>query len=163
MPHASACLRPLSRCADVSIIALGPPACRSECELALDVFRQLRAEGLAPNLVRFLWLFRSSLHACTHACGLPFGTSCTLEEFLFVHACCGWQQVALEIQEPCARQHACLCPMSRHPVCAPTLQVTYNILIDIHGKAGQWAKAVEVLSALAAQVRGAGSRQRRKE
>jgi pentatricopeptide repeat domain-containing protein 1 len=53
---------------------------RSECELALDVYQQLLAEGCSPNLV------------------------------------------------------------------------TFNILIDIHGKSGQWAKAVEVLDQLQAQV-----------
>lgn len=35
--------------------------------------------------------------------------------------------------------------------CSPNL-VTFNILIDIHGKSGQWAKAVEVLDQLQAQV-----------
>jgi pentatricopeptide repeat protein len=36
--------------------------------------------------------------------------------------------------------------------CTPNL-VTFNILIDIHGKSGQWARAVEVLDQLQAQVR----------
>ena len=35
--------------------------------------------------------------------------------------------------------------------CTPNL-VTFNILIDIHGKSGQWARAVEVLDQLQAQV-----------
>ena len=35
--------------------------------------------------------------------------------------------------------------------CAPNL-VTFNILIDIHGKSGHWARAVEVLDQLQAQV-----------
>jgi pentatricopeptide repeat domain-containing protein 1 len=35
--------------------------------------------------------------------------------------------------------------------CTPNL-VTFNILIDIHGKSGQWARAVEVLNQLQAQV-----------
>lgn len=35
--------------------------------------------------------------------------------------------------------------------CTPNL-VVYNILIDIHGKSGQWAKAVEVLGMLQVQV-----------
>lgn len=56
-----------------------PERC-SECDLALDVFQQLLAEGCAPNLV------------------------------------------------------------------------TFNILIDIHGKSGQWSKAVEVLDQLHQQV-----------
>ena len=37
--------------------------------------------------------------------------------------------------------------------CAPNL-VTFNILIDIHGKCGRWDKAVEVLDALQALVGG---------
>ena len=36
--------------------------------------------------------------------------------------------------------------------CTPNL-VTYNILIDVHGKTGQWQEAVKVLDALEAQVR----------
>jgi pentatricopeptide repeat domain-containing protein 1 len=38
--------------------------------------------------------------------------------------------------------------------CAPNL-VTFNILIDIHAKGGQWARAVEVLDQIKAQVRAA--------
>ena len=36
--------------------------------------------------------------------------------------------------------------------CTPNL-VTYNILIDVHGKTGNWAEAVKVLDALESQVR----------
>lgn len=36
--------------------------------------------------------------------------------------------------------------------CMPNL-VTYNILIDIHGKMGNWQEAVQVLDALEGQVR----------
>ena len=39
--------------------------------------------------------------------------------------------------------------------CTPNL-VTFNIMIDIHGKSGQWARAVEVLDQLQAQVQWAG-------
>jgi pentatricopeptide repeat protein len=35
--------------------------------------------------------------------------------------------------------------------CTPNL-VTYNILIDVHGKTGQWQEAVKVLDALDLQV-----------
>ena len=35
--------------------------------------------------------------------------------------------------------------------CTPNL-VTYNILIDVHGKTGAWQEAVQVLDALEAQV-----------
>jgi len=35
--------------------------------------------------------------------------------------------------------------------CTPNL-VTYNILIDVHGKTGNWAEAVKVLDALESQV-----------
>jgi pentatricopeptide repeat domain-containing protein 1 len=35
--------------------------------------------------------------------------------------------------------------------CTPNL-VTYNILIDIHGKMGNWQEAVAVLDALESQV-----------
>ncbi len=35
--------------------------------------------------------------------------------------------------------------------CTPNL-VTYNILIDIHGKMGNWQEAVQVLDALEGQV-----------
>lgn len=36
--------------------------------------------------------------------------------------------------------------------CVPNL-VTYNILIDVHGKTGNWREAVKVLDALENQVR----------
>ena len=36
--------------------------------------------------------------------------------------------------------------------CTPNL-VTYNILIDVHGKTGQWQDAVKVLDALESQVK----------
>ena len=36
--------------------------------------------------------------------------------------------------------------------CTPNL-VTYNILIDVHGKTGQWQEAIKVLDALESQVR----------
>ena len=48
-------------------------------------------------------------------------------------------------------------PMLRRPPTHPPSfvilrpQVTFNILIDIHGKQGAWAKAVEVLDQLHAQ------------
>lgn len=35
--------------------------------------------------------------------------------------------------------------------CTPNL-VTYNILIDVHGKTGQWHEAIKVLDALESQV-----------
>ena len=35
--------------------------------------------------------------------------------------------------------------------CTPNL-VTYNILIDVHGKTGNWREAVKVLDALESQV-----------
>lgn len=35
--------------------------------------------------------------------------------------------------------------------CTPNL-VTYNILIDVHGKTGNWSEAVKVLDALESQV-----------
>lgn len=40
--------------------------------------------------------------------------------------------------------------------CTPNL-VTYNILIDIHGKMGNWQEAVQVLDALEDQVRHANT------
>ena len=35
--------------------------------------------------------------------------------------------------------------------CTPNL-VTYNILIDVHGKTGNWSEAVKVLDALESQA-----------
>ena len=39
--------------------------------------------------------------------------------------------------------------------CTPNL-VTYNILIDVHGKTGNWSEAVKVLDALESQVGPSG-------
>ena len=40
--------------------------------------------------------------------------------------------------------------------CTPNL-VTYNILIDVHGKTGQWHEAIKVLDALESQARAAAT------
>ena len=122
----------------ISLPLLLPPACVcSECDLALDVFQQLLAEGCSPNLVRLvnclIVVLGRSRSNNTHD-GHTRTRATQRETQRQVQPC------------PFARPQ----PFAVSPLPAAP-QVTFNILIDIHGKQGAWAKAVEVLDQLHAQ------------
>lgn len=130
-PHAHIALFSSSHC-----LCCFPPTCVcSECDLALDVFQQLLAEGCSPNLVRPATCLMAVLDG--HAAATPLMTDTQ-------------GGAAGGDAETGATMSVCPQPFAVSPRPAAR-QVTFNILIDIHGKQGAWAKAVEVLDHLHAQ------------